>query len=183
MKKIDRLACIASAIVEIVHWLIGVYMLVIVFLMLLARDVMLEAFANDGEGLIARLSINNMVVNADQLGANHFYTAVIVTCLLSVISAVLMALIFRDVRKLLKQSFAETPFQPAVINRLQRVATLAMTLPVINLLGHAIGSLLTEGVISLNFDLSGFIMGVLALALVRVFRYGAQLQNDVDGLV
>lgn len=183
MKRIDKIASIACVVIEVMHWLVSVFMLVVTLLMLLTKDLMLSAFANQGDGLVARLTIDNVIVNVDQLGASGLYAAVLIVCLLGVVTSALMALVFRNVRSILKLSFGSTPFQPEVITRLRRVAVLVMVMPVMELVISLGGSLISAGQISANFDLTGLVMGVLVLCLVQVFTYGAQLQSDVDGLL
>ena len=108
----------------------------------------------------------------------------IVMLLTGVASSVLMALTFRKANGIIVKAIEGEPFQPCTVKWMKEIGYLSIALPLIGFVGSVIAFLaggMPTSEIMLNLD--GFVTGVLILCLTQVFAHGAQLQQDVDGLL
>ena len=108
----------------------------------------------------------------------------IVMLLTGVVSSVLMALTFRRANGIIVKAIEGAPFQPCTVKWMKEIGYLSIALPVLGFVGSLIAFLvggMPTSEVMLNLD--GFVMGILVLCLTQVFAHGAQLQQDVDGLL
>lgn len=108
----------------------------------------------------------------------------IVMLLTGVVSSVVMALTFRKANGIIVKAIEGAPFQACTVKWMKEIGYLSIALPLIGFVGSVIAFLaggMPTSEIMLNLD--GFVTGVLILCLTQVFAHGAQLQQDVDGLL
>lgn len=108
----------------------------------------------------------------------------IVMLLTGIVSTLLMALTFRRANGIIVKAIGGVPFQACTVKWMKEIGYLAIALPLVGFLGSLIAVLMAgmhSGKVILNMD--GFVMGILVLCLTQVFAHGAQLQQDVDGLL
>ena len=108
----------------------------------------------------------------------------IVMLLTGVVSSVVMALTFRKANAIIVKAIEGEPFQACTVKWMKEIGYLSIALPLIGFVGSVIAFLaggMPTSEIMLNLD--GFVTGVLILCLTQVFAHGAQLQQDVDGLL
>ena len=108
----------------------------------------------------------------------------IVMLLTGVVSNVVMAQTFRKVNGIMIKAIEGAPFQPCTVKWMKQIGYMSIALPLIGFVGSVIAFLvggMPSSEVMLNLD--GFVMGILVLCLTQVFAHGAQLQQDVDGLL
>ena len=108
----------------------------------------------------------------------------IVMLLTGVVSNVLMALTFRKANGIIVKAIEGTPFTAVTVKWMKQIGYLSIALPLVGFVGSVIAYLvcgMPTGEVMLNLE--GFVMGVLVLCLTQVFAHGAELQQDVDGLL
>lgn len=114
----------------------------------------------------------------------HPQALMIVMLLTGVASNVLMALTFRRGNGIIVKAIEGAPFQDCTVKWMKEIGYLSIALPVVGFVGSVIAYLvggMPTSEVALNLD--GFVMGILVLCLTQVFAHGAQLQQDVDGLL
>ena len=107
-------------------------------------------------------------------------------------TSILLALIFRNVHKILKslegtkeQPEMGTPFTAENVERVKKIGIYSIVMPTIqNMVVYICGVLIKmNGLKDVNFEVRGFIFGIIVLCLAYVFSYGVNLQEEVDGFI
>ncbi|MBQ9964117.1 MAG: DUF2975 domain-containing protein [Clostridia bacterium] len=181
---IGKAASIMVKILEVGHWVSAVLMAVAGVLSLVApqwlKYVMdVESLAVDG-----KLSAYGLEVIA-KVPSGELHTTVL--CLFAVGATaifVLVALIFRWLYLLIKQAEKATPFCAENVSRLKKIGISCIVVPLIGFVMSGIIQLVAGGYYAeVYMDQTGAIMGIIILCLTQYFARGAQLENDVDGLL
>ena len=97
---------------------------------------------------------------------------------------VLVSMIFHDLHRMLKNAETETPFQKDTLRMMKQIGAFSMAVPLVGL----VMSVVTRGVmgadaIEMSVNLEGFCVGVIILSLTQFFIHGAELEEDVEGLL
>lgn len=104
--------------------------------------------------------------------------------LAAVVSTVLTALIFRFLHQILKNAQTGTPFCQDNIRLLHRIGVFALVSPTLSLVAGGIAThLLGATDLPVTVGLDDFCMGVIVLCLTQFFIHGAELEEDVEGLL
>lgn len=177
-QKLLKFGKTATRIIEIICWA-GVAITLICAI----AGIIDTAFVENHLIADASITVNGVqIATAD--GSHDFSMAAVLAALLGGCAAlVLIALMFRNLYHVLASAETGSPFQPANVQRLERIGWLAIAVPVITLVLSVVFRLLGVDEVELSFSLTDLIMGVLVLILSRFFAYGVSLQNDVDGMV
>ena len=95
-----------------------------------------------------------------------------------------MAMVFRNLHLIFKKSENTTPFHKDSIRKMREIGIFAIAVPVIGLIMSVIIRLVI-GVeaVETSMDMSGIFMGLIVLCLTQFFIHGAELEEDVDGLL
>lgn len=177
-QKLLKFGKTATRIIEIICWA-GVAIALICAVVGIIDAAFMENYLVADAGI----TVNGVQV-ATIDGSHDFSMAAVLVALLGGCAAlVLMALMFRNLYHVLASAETGSPFQPANVQRLERIGWLAIAVPVVSLVLSVVFRLLGIDEVELSFSLTDLIMGVLVLILSRFFAYGVSLQNDVDGMV
>ena len=95
----------------------------------------------------------------------------------------LTALVFRRIWQIIKLSWASTPFQRPVVDKVKQIGWLFIASPLVTMAVGLVNFLIRWPNISVKVDASDIITGVIVLALSQVFAYGVKLEDDVEGLL
>ena len=78
-----------------------------------------------------------------------------------------------------------TPFTAENIERVKKIGIYSIVMPTIqNVVVYICGVLIKmNGLKDINFEVRGFIFGIIVLCLAYVFSYGVNLQEEVDGSI
>ena len=78
-----------------------------------------------------------------------------------------------------------TPFTAENIERVKKIGIYSIVMPTIqNVVVYICGVLIKmNGLKDINFEVRGFIFGIIVLCLAYVFSYGVNLQEEVDGFI
>lgn len=99
---------------------------------------------------------------------------------------------FRNVHKILKslegtkeQPEMGTTFTAENVERVKKIGIYSIVMPTIqNVVVYICGVLIKmNGLKDINFEVRGFIFGIIVLCLAYVFSYGVNLQEEVDGFI
>ena len=144
------------------------------------------------EGDNLRISLDGaMRVEADELIYGENLQQVVSTIMwLGAFIVVLYAIIWRQLKKILETVSNETPFDPGNSSRLKSIGIVliitAFFVPAAEVL--IIASVINSGIMpgisaSYQLDVMMLLIGLLVLILSGIFRYGNDLQTEVDELV
>ncbi len=94
----------------------------------------------------------------------------------------LSALLFRNIYRLFRQTNSASPFFEANVKLVKQIGFFAVAIPVCKCICNLVMGVIVENV-SLGFELSELLFGLVILCLAQYFAYGASLEKDVDGLL
>ena len=189
MKKgLNRTLSVISKIAEIAAW-IGVVAGLIAFAGSFNKDVAQEIVAGKSEMMQSVGFELGVITNTGAIN----YFALSMYYLGTVIAFVLIALIFRNLDIILhtisgryEKAESSSPFQKDVVKRVKRIGILSIAMPVFSFALTSIVyvvSLINGTPVSVSVSLEGVIIGLVCLCLTQIFSYGAQLEEEVDGLL
>ncbi|MDD7404166.1 MAG: DUF2975 domain-containing protein [Butyribacter sp.] len=185
MKHINKIALVVSKIMEIMFWIGTAGIVFLLACSVFARDFLNGLFEKNILAFTADSSIDTFglgVEIADKSG-NLNMPAVTCFCIGAMFTFILLAMIFRNVYLIVKNS-KDTPFKADNVRMIREIGIFAIAIPIIGLIVSIIaGIVLGHENIEMSVNLNGFVMGILVLFLTETFRRGIELQNDVDGLL
>ncbi len=169
-----------AKLAEVAHWIGAVGMLVgLVLLLVMGRGAVI---GDPGEpGTEAKVYGFELVV-VDKAGEADL-DAMAVLMVAGVLLMTLMALTFRNVYLILKNSEETTPFQPDNVRMVREIGWFLMALPVVGLIMSAVARLAVGVEAEASVSMSSFLVGLVVLCLSQVFARGLALESDVDGLL
>lgn len=190
MKKgLNIVLSIISKIAEVVAW-IGAGAGLISFIgTLVDKSIISEIISEDGSMLFGiGFDVNALTATGD---INYF--AVTMYFIGISLALVLMALIFRNINIILrtmlgkyKHAKSTSPFQKDVVRRVREIGIFSIAMPIIGFITTTIiqiVSLIKDMPVEVSASFDGVIIGLVCLCLTQIFSYGAQLEEEVDGLL
>lgn len=185
MKGINKLAIIATKILEVFHW-VGTG--------LIAAATVCSAVAPQWVGYFvgfdakeccgAELGVYGFEVVAPVTNGNVDMTAFMLFGIGAVIILALMAMVFRNLNLIFKKSENATPFQKDNIRMMKEIGIFSIAVPVIGFIMSIIVRLVIGvDAAEISINQGGIFMGIIVLCLTQYFIHGANLEKDVDGLL
>ena len=102
----------------------------------------------------------------------------------AVIIMSLMAMVFRNLYLIFKKSENETPFQKDNIRMMKEIGIFSIAVPVVGFVMSIVTRLVVGAeAAEISVSQSGIFMGIIVLCLTQYFIHGAELEEDVDGLL
>lgn len=180
MKKINKLTLVMSKVIEVLHWFAVAAMGLLLGGALFKPELTEELWKG---GYLT----NADVYSLSMFGAGEGYPGpwvVILGIAAGVVILSLMAMVFRNTHLILKKTGQSTPFQPDIIRMLREIGIFYLSIPLIGLAVSTLIRLIT-GVngVELSVDLGSIMTGLLVLCLTQFFVHGAELEQDLDGLM
>lgn len=184
MKTTNKIFLVLSKIAEIAHWIGAVSMIVLFALSIAGMYFPAQILDSGISENDAMLSTYCFEVSAINNSGEVNITAFIYFSIGAAIILSLMAMVFRNTYLIIKKSSNSTPFQKDNIRMLREIGIFAIAVPVVAFIMTLIIRVLTgNDSIETTARMDGLMTGILIFALTNVFAYGAELQEDVDGLV
>ncbi len=189
MKKgLNRTLSVISKIAELACW-IGVVTGLICFAGSFNKDVAREIIAGEGNMM---QSIGFEIGVITHTGVTNYF-AVSMYFIGTVVAFALIALIFRNLDIILhtisgryEKAESTSPFQKDVVKRVKKIGIFSIAMPVLGFVTTAIVyvvSLINGNAVDVSVSLEGIVIGLVCLCLSQIFSYGAQLEEEVDGLL
>ena len=181
MKALNKVTRILARILEIAH-IVGVCIFAVMLVCcIFAPNLAEKMIAGDPTGEDVVYGFHFTLTNAsgaiDRASLTVFAVA-------GVILLGLMALVFRNVYRIIKTSEGGSPFRPDVIVMLRRIGYYAIAVPVVGLVMSIVGRLAVGPEFAeTSVDFGGVFMGLLVLWLTQAFTHGAKLEQDSEGLI
>ena len=164
---------------EVMCWIGEAGMWVFLLAVLFGGDTVSNALAqgfDDGSITITGFNIN--VIAAD---GSLIKGALIMAIVFGIVSMVMAAMICRNIRLIFMK---ETPFCEDNIRMVREIGIFSIAIPVVGLILSVIAGLVFgQDTTEVNVDTINIFFGLVVLSLSQFFKYGAQLENEVDGLV
>lgn len=140
---------------------------------------------------VQELNVQGMGIRMINSTGELLPSAITIVAVTGVLTCVLMAMVFRNIYLIFRTargttwfSKGETPFQPDTVRMVREIGIFCILIPVIELIMSVIGTLVIGTLYAeINVSMNGIVMGIVILCLSQFFAYGAQLQEDVDGLI
>ena len=185
MKGIGKIARIVTKVLEVFHW-VGAALMAAAAVCSAAAPQWVGHFV----GLDAReccgadLEVYGFEVNAPVLNGTVDMTSFLLFGIGATVILAVMAMVFRDLHLIFKTSEHGTPFQADNIRMMREIGIFSVAVPVIGLVMSVVVRLVT-GVetAETSVDMGGVFAGIVVLCLTQYFVHGAELENDVDGLL
>lgn len=187
--KLNKTLSIISKIMEIVHWIGTGLGALMIFVSIFKKEFVSAFILEEG----AELNAYGFNIYALTQSGEVNYFAVTMAFVGMMITCALMALVFRNlgiimttIRGSYIHATSPSPFQKDVVRRVREIGIFAIAMPVIGFIITAVttGVSLANGIESeVSVSLEGIIIGLVCLCLTQIFTYGAQLEEEVDGLL
>ena len=175
MKNLQKFALVLAKFMEVLHWIGAASMAAILLSGLFAQDWLLKTVAS-------------LVVIDGSFAPDPRAVLLVAAGGIAVMS--LTAMIFRNVYLMLKtvsgtnpHTRRATPFQHDMIRMIREIGIFFLSIPAVSLVLSIIARLTLGDGIELSIQLDSLMMGIFVLCLTQAFRYGMELEHDVDGLV
>lgn len=188
MKRLNTIVIIGSKILEMLYWLMEILMILLLIVSVAMPNRLVEWISawNAQE-----LNVQGMAIRMVNETGELIPPTVTIIAVTGVLTCALMAMVFRNIYLIFRTargttwfSKGETPFQPDTVRMVREIGILCIAIPVIELVMSVIGTLVIGTLhAEISVSMNGVVMGIIILCLSQFFAYGAQLQEDVDGLI
>ena len=183
--KMLRAGKIVTSILEVFHWVAMVILLAGTVCTLAAPEFVSRCVkVTPIEGYGAPIEVYGFEMVLPVTGGNISMLSLFLFGIGGVLILGLTAMIFRNLHLIMKNAETASPFQKDNIRMLGQIGWFSMAVPVIGLIMSTVTRLVMgAGTVALSVNLEGFCMGIIVLALTQFFIHGAQLEEDVEGLL
>ncbi len=178
--KLSKVAKVLAKLAEVAHWIGAVGMLVgLVLILTMGQGAVIGDPGEPGtEGAVYGFEL----AVVDEAGEADL-DALAVLMVAGVLLMTLMAMTFRNVHLILKNSEGTTPFQPDNVRMVREIGWFLMALPVVGLIMSVVARLAVGVEAETSVSMSSLVVGLVVLCLSQVFARGLALESDVDGLL
>ena len=187
MKNINKVGTVITKILEVFHWVGAALMLAAAVCSVAAPDLVKYFVSFDAKECCgANFEIYGFEVNLPVAVGTAVVdgAAFLILSIGAVVILAVMAMVFRNLHLIFKKSENTTPFQKDNIRMMREIGIFTIAVPVIGLVMGVIVRLATGvEMVEISIDMSGILMGIIVLCLTQFFVYGANLEEDVDGLL
>lgn len=178
--KLSKAARVLAKIAEVAHWIGAVGMVVgLVLLLVMGRGAVIGDPGEPGTeaGVYGfELAVVNEAGEADLAALGVLMVA-------GFLLMVPMAMTFRNVYLILKNSEGSTPFQPDNVRMVREIGWFLMALPAVGLVMSIVARLAVGVEAEASVYMGSWLVGLVVLCLSQVFARGMELESDVDGLL
>ena len=188
-KPFDRAVAALSRIFEIGLFAVSAIITILAILTLVMSERLIEFVQSQPASYSTYLLGLNVTISGENSAL--IPKALFIMLLAAAVTGILTALIFRNVNLILRTamgktqfSIGATPFQPAIVRLIKEIGILSIIISVVYCVSYGLEKALCGNLISgMAIPFSPAAFGVIILCLSRVFAYGVELEQDVDGLV
>lgn len=184
-KGIVKAAKIITNIIEVFHWIGAALMLAAAVCSLAAPAWIKYLVGIDAKECCgAEFNVYGFEIIAPVKNGGVDMKTLFLFSVSAVIILSLMAMVFRNLKLIIKKSEGSTPFQADNIRMLKEIGIFSISIPVVGLIMSIMCRLiLGVDAVETSVNLYGFSMGIIVLCLTQFFIHGAELEKDVDGLL
>lgn len=185
MKGLNKLGKVITKILEVFHWVGTALMLAATICSVAAPDWVKYFVGLDAKDCCgAELKVYGFEVNAPVADGNTDMLTFMLFGIGAVIILAVMAMVFRNLYLIFKNSENTTPFQKDNIRMMREIGIFSIAVPVIGLfMSFIVRLIIGVDAVENSMDMNGVFMGIVVLCLTQFFVHGAELEKDVDGLL
>lgn len=193
MKNLSKPTSVVAKIVEICHWTGVIAMLVCLILSFVTADKIQEGFRSLEESAAEsshiaedkELDIYDFQLNVYAEGGEFSLAALRIVFIAGMIILSLWAMVFRNAHLIAKNTMNPelSYFCPDNLRMVREIGIFAIASPIVSLIISFIARLILGAGAEITVSLTGLIVGLLVLFLTQFFVRGAELENEVEGLV
>jgi len=188
-KPFDRAVAVFSRIFEIGLFVLAAILALLAVLSLVMSERLIELVQSQPVSYSTYLPGLNVTISGEN--AALIPKALFIMLLAMAVAGILSALIFRNVNLILRTSMGKTkfstgatPFQPVIVRLIKEIGIFSIIISVVYFVSYGLVKALCGNIMSgMAIPFSPAAFGVIILCLSRVFAYGVELEQDVDGLV
>ena len=187
--KLNKAVIIISKILEISHW-VGCVLVIGIIGVTATGKLSLLKFLTDARVGDETLSTYGFTMEMSDLSNTEAIRAFILFFVTLLIVFALMAMVFRNTYLTFKTaegktkfSKGATPFQPDIIRMIREIGIFMIAIPAVEHIMLLIAQFMLGDAAEVSVQFSSIFFGLVVLAISRFFSYGAELQEDTDGLV
>lgn len=186
-KRLNQIATVVAKVMEVSHW-VAQGLLIVAFVLYFCDESLLRYVMDMGNG---EFGLAGYSINVLDAGGSIVPEAFIPALILGIIVCGLMAMIFRNIYLIFKTSMGktkfskgETPFQPDTVRMVREIGIFSLSIPIVEWIIDVLAKIIVgHEAVESSISVSGLVFGIALLCLSQIFAYGAQLQQDSDGLV
>ncbi|MBP1559566.1 MAG: DUF2975 domain-containing protein [Oscillospiraceae bacterium] len=185
MKGIAIAAKIVTKILEVFHWVGTALMAAATVCAAVAPQFVGYFVGFDAKECCgAELEVYGFEVHAAVTNGNVDMKTFLLFGIGAVIILALMAMVFRNMNLIFKKAENNTPFQKDNVRMMKEIGIFSIAVPVIGFIMSIIIRLVV-GVANaeLSLNMGGIFMGIVVLCLTQYFIHGAELEQEVEGLL
>ena len=186
MKNVNKIGKTVTKILEIFHWVAALLMVAATVCSAAAPSWINRFVDFDAKECCgANLTVYGFEVNAPVTNGNTDMKSFLLFGIGATLILAVMAMVFRNLHLIFKKSENASPFQKDNVRMMKEIGVFSIAVPVIGFIMSTVIRLAmgADAAAEVGVDLSGIFMGIIVLCLTRYFVHGAQLEEDVDGLV
>ena len=177
MKRINKLGTVITKILEVFHW-VGTALMAAATVCSVAAPQWVGYFV--GYEADAELDVYGFTMEAPAIDSSAF----LLFGICAIVILALMAMVFRNMNLIFKNTEKTSPFHKDNIRMLKEIGIFSIAVPVVGLAMSTIMRLaLGVANVEISVDTSGVFWGIIVLCLTQYFVHGAELEKDVDGLL
>ena len=176
--KMLKIASVLAKIGEILGWIADGVMVLLAIATLFFKDSLYQMLINGMDD--GSLTVTGFDVSVLDYNDPFSTVALFIAFLAGVVSCGFTAMIFRNIWLITK---SEKPFCKDTIRLVTEIGYFAISIPFIDIVFSVVLQLISHSSIEVSVDLTTVIYGFVVLCLAQFFKYGAELEKDVDGLV
>ena len=178
--KLRSITAVLAKIMEVIAFVgdgaLAIGLIVILALRGEVKRGFVDGFNNEGWDL------SEFGEGASNITADNLIPILAAIIIAGAVIVTLSALLFRNIYLLFKNTNTDSPFIEANVKLVKQIGYFAIAIPACKFIGNLIMGFIAENV-SLGFEVSEVLFGLVVLCLAQYFAYGASLEKDVDGLL
>ena len=191
MKGLTKFVTVLAKVLEVFSWVGSALSAASLVVIAIGKNTLLR-YLSDIE-VSSDLSVGGFSVDVSVVDPARIVRVYVIIFIVAVLVCLLMAMIFRNIYLIFKTaegktkfSKGRTPFQPDIVRMVREIGIFSLAIPVVELImsiivrlviGHEVAE------VAVNVDMTSIFFGLVVLCLSQFFAYGAQLQEDMEGLV
>lgn len=191
MKKLNKVVMVIAKICEIAHWFLSAFCFIALMIMIFNPKILIAINSQDQSKSLNDLQTGSFSISPYLNDGSFSVTAVIIFCILAIMTLSLTAMVFRNVYLICRTANGKTKFSQGTTMFQKDITRMVREIGIFLISGNIIGNIVCVIALAVlgweNIEVSmgnqTLFIGLIILYLSSVFDYGYKLQKDVDGLL
>jgi hypothetical protein len=177
-KSLMKVTTVLAKVFEILLW-IGDAAMIICLIASAAYENVISSFIQTGidDGTITISGFSAQILAQD---GSIIMPLLRIAFIAGIVTFGFGAMICRNIYQIFK---SETPFTKDTVRLVREIGIFAISAPAVQIILSIIIGIVSRNTIEVSVDMVAVFMGLVVLCMSQIFQYGANLQDDVDGLL